>query len=155
MPAKQWVWFMKQMRHNPNTAPYKLGVFAPLAACLMKAALIPTGSSCAGPSTVPASFAARSDRCMLLLLLFPIQVLARSSPTAPPNKVRYYSRLPTRHLPGLFWGHPHKHGSTTIQVRRNGSGLCLLPLLSHCQQTGDGAQLLARLPVPPSSPFGR
>lgn len=33
-----------------------------------------------------------------------------------PTRAFYYTAIPAKHMPGTHWMHPHRHGSTTLQV---------------------------------------
>jgi hypothetical protein len=45
-----------------------------------------------------------------------VTVAGKNSSEATPAEIEYKSKVPEFHLPGLYWYHPHKHGSTTFQV---------------------------------------
>jgi len=46
-------------------------------------------------------------------------------PVLPGNEITYVTSLPTEHMPGTHWLHPHRHGSTAIQVA-GGAALALI-----------------------------
>lgn len=45
-----------------------------------------------------------------------VTIPPRSSRSAAPQSLNYDRRLPKDHTPGLYWYHPHSHGSTAIQA---------------------------------------
>ena len=48
-----------------------------------------------------------------------VTIPPRSSRSDSPQSLTYDRVLPEDHTPGLYWYHPHAHGSTAIQVRNN------------------------------------